>query len=274
MRENFEKPYYGYNLLKYVTIALIIGGIANITLAIIFTILMYSTWILILYWALGLILLIIGMLIYLSFGWMNKSENVELFQNNFLTELKAIWNGKGKVLDMGTGNGRAAIGIAKMFPETQVIGIDTWTKMWGYFGMSKDRAEKNAIIENVSSRCAFQDGNALHLPFKNGEFQLVVSAFVFYEVHVPNRTLLFKEAIRVLAPGGCFMICDLFNSHYVKSYHVKNISELLKKIQQLSVEDVKCKPIVEAGLDFGRLFNIWGTAYLSGRKMDTIWTQI
>jgi len=32
-----EKPYYGYSILRYVTVALIVGGIVSIALAIVFT---------------------------------------------------------------------------------------------------------------------------------------------------------------------------------------------------------------------------------------------
>ena len=130
--------------------------------------------------------------------------------------------------------------------------------------MAKAGAERNARIEKVNDRCTFQQGNVLDLPFKDGEFQLVVSTFVFHEVHVPDKTVLFKEVIRVLAPGGRFVICDLFP----KGYKVKNVPELLKKMEQLGVEDVKHKALKEAGIDLGRLYHIWGIAYLSGVKIE------
>ena len=62
MRENLAKSYYGYRINTYITVALISGGIASIILAIIFTILMYSTWVLVLCWTLGAVLLIWGAL--------------------------------------------------------------------------------------------------------------------------------------------------------------------------------------------------------------------
>jgi SAM-dependent methyltransferase len=66
---------------------------------------------------------------------------------------------------------------------------------------------------------------------------------------VPDRTVLFKEAIRVLAPGGVFVICDPFNGSFLKAYKVKFVS------------------FKEAGVELGRLAHIREKGYLSGRKV-------
>ena len=264
MKENLEKPYYEYRINTYITVALIWGGIVGIALAVIFTLLEYSTWILILCWALGAILLIFGVLWHLSLSFASDAEKIQQVQNSFDEQLRAVWDGKGKVLDIGTGLGRVAIEIGKQFPESEVIGVDTWAKFWGLWGMTKAGAERNAMMEKVSDRCTFQYGNALNLPFRDREFQLVVSTFTFHEIHVPDRTVLFKEVVRVLAPGGRFMICDAFRS----GYKVRNVAELLKKIEQMGVEDVKYKTFREVGLNFGVLTHMISRgAYLSGRKV-------
>lgn len=257
-----EKPDYGFGINTYVAGALAGGGLVGIALAITFSVLVHSTWVLALCWALGSVLLLSGVFWHLSMGWVTDPEKVELLRDNFSRELAAVWDGKGKVLDIGTGRGRAAIEIARQFPEAQVVGVDTWTKLWGFWGMTKAGAEENARIAGVNDRCTFQNGNALDLPFKDGGFQLVVSAFVFHEVHVPDRTVLFKEVVRVLTPGGTFVICDLFP----RGYKVKNVPELLRKVQGLGVDDVEHKTLREVGVDLGWLVQIWGIAYLSGRK--------
>ena len=256
------KPYYGYRVNTYIAVALIGCGIAGIALAITFTALAYSTWVLILCWVLGAILLISGIFWRLSMGFVNDAEKIKSVEDNFLNLLETMWDGRGRVLDIGTGRGRTAVKIAKRFPEAQVIGVDTWAKPWALWGQTKAGAERNAMIENVSDRCTFQYGNALDLPFQDGEFQLVVSTFAFHEVRVPDRTLLLKEVVRVLAPGGRFLICDLFP----RGYKVRNAPELLTKVRELGAEDVKHKTLKEAGVNLGGLAHIWGGAYLSGRK--------
>jgi hypothetical protein len=110
------------------------------------------------------------------------------------------------------------------------------------------------------------DGNALDMPFEDGEFQLVVSSFVFHEVGIPDRTQLFREAVRVLASGCMFMILDQFNS-LDRAYKVGNVSELLAKIEKLGVEDVEHRSLKEAGVRLGGASHFRRIAYVSGRKV-------
>lgn len=266
MKENTEKLYYGYRFVTYISIGLFGIGAVCVVLAIAFTLLTYSTWVLVLCWALGAILLIAGAFWHISMSPVTNPATLRALEDNFLKQLRTVWDGKGKALDIGTGRGRMAISIASHFPETQVTGVDMWTKMWKAFGQTRAGAEKNAMIAKVSDRCTFQHGNALELPFKDGEFDLVVSVFTFHEVQAPDRTVLLKEVARVLAPGGTFLICDFFMRRY---YKVKDTPEFIKKVQQLGVEDVKYTALKEAGLDMGRLYNSWSLAYLSGRKQKS-----
>ena len=107
LKENLEKQYYGYSIMRYFTVALIIGGIVSIALAIIFT-----AWVSISCWVLGAILLSSGVFLHLSMGWVNNPEKIELVKDNFSDLLENVWDGNGKVLDMGTGLGRVAIEIS------------------------------------------------------------------------------------------------------------------------------------------------------------------
>ena len=261
MKKGIEEPNYGFKGVLLITLALIGGGAVIMALAIAFTVFSYSTWQLALCWFFGVVLLIAG-LFWDSMTSVAHPANIRALESNLLNLLRADWDGKGKVLDIGTGSGRLAVPIASEFPEANVTGVDIWVKAWGHAGLTKARAEKNAAIENVADRCVFQYGSVLELPFEDGEFSLVVSAFVFHEISVPDRTVLIAEALRVLARGGYFLICDLFP----RGYKVRNIPELLEKVQQLGVDDVRHKSLKEVGVDLGRLSFIWGMSYLSGKK--------
>ncbi len=260
--KNMQRLYYGFRIIGHIPRVLIGGGILGIALAIVFGVLAHSTWVLILCWALGIILLVSGVFWHLSMGWINDREKIEYLQDISLNLLKTIWDGRGKVLDIGTGLGRVAIEIARRFPEAEVIGTDTWTRYWRVFGMTKEGAERNAVVAGVSNRCTFQYGDATYLPFNGGEFQLVVSSFAFHEVRIQDKIILFKEVLRVLAPGGCFGICDFFP----KGYKVKNTEQLLDKIRQIGAEDVRYRSLKEVGVNLGGLSHIWGIGYVSGRK--------
>jgi ubiquinone/menaquinone biosynthesis C-methylase UbiE len=264
MKERTEEPCYGFKGSALITLALIGGGVVVTSLAIAFTVLSYSIWQLAICWFFGVISLV-GGLIWDSMSSVAYPANIRALEQNFLSLLKTCWDGKGKVLDIGTGGGRLAVPIAREFPEAHVTGVDLWPKSWSSWGLSKECAEENAMILKVDDRCVFQYGNALELPFKDGEFSLVVSAFTFHGISVPDRTVLIKEALRVLAPDGTLLICDLFP----RGYGVSNVPELLEKVQKLGVDNLRHKSLKEAGVDLGRLSFIWKMSYLSGKKSSS-----
>lgn len=118
------------------------------------------------------------------------------------------WDGKGKVLDIGCGNGPLTIAIAKAYPMAHVTGVDSWGASWEY---SKAICERNASIEGVAKAVTFQRASAAALPFDDDSFDVVVSNLVFHEVReVRDKRLLLKEALRVLKKGGTFVFQDLF----------------------------------------------------------------
>jgi len=118
------------------------------------------------------------------------------------------WNGQGKALDIGCGNGALTIKVAKKHPEATVTGIDYWGARWEY---SKDTCEANAKAEGVQDRVTFQKANASKLPFEDGYFDAAVSNFCFHEVaDAKDKREVIREAIRVVKKSGKFTFQDLF----------------------------------------------------------------
>jgi ubiquinone/menaquinone biosynthesis C-methylase UbiE len=124
---------------------------------------------------------------------------------------KLDWDGQGKALDIGTGSGRVAIYLANKYPLAHVVGIDCWGNPWAY---SKTICDQNSEIEGVADRVNFQRASAVHLPFEDGEYDLVISNFVFHSVRALNKISLIKEALRVVRKGGAFAFQDLFNKQF------------------------------------------------------------
>ena len=118
------------------------------------------------------------------------------------------WNGEGKALDIGCGNGALTIKLAQKHRKAHVTGIDYWGKNWEY---SKNTCERNAEIEGVSKRVTFQKDSAVSLPFDDGYFDAAVSNFVFHMVgYAKDKRELIREALRVIKKGGKFSFQDEF----------------------------------------------------------------
>ena len=139
----------------------------------------------------------------------NRGELQKRLSNTLLDRLE--WDGQGKALDIGTGSGRVAIYLAKRYPSVHVVGIDYWGNPWTY---SKSICDRNAEIEGVADRVSFQRASAVSLPFEDGEYDFVISNFVFHSVRVVDKISLIKEALRVVKKGGAFAFQDLFNRQF------------------------------------------------------------
>jgi SAM-dependent methyltransferase len=142
------------------------------------------------------------------------------------------WNGKGKALDIGCGNGPLAIALAKRHPDGHVTGIDYWGKTWDY---SKAVCERNAEATGVTERTDFQKASASALPFEDGFFDAAVSNFVFHEVSdAKDKREVIREALRVVKKGGPFAFQDLF---LVKGLYGE-VDDLLKTIKGWGIAEV------------------------------------
>ena len=142
------------------------------------------------------------------------------------------WNGKGKGLDIGCGNGPLTIKLAQKYDGVQITGIDYWGKQWEY---SKSICERNAKLAAVAERVVFQKASASALPFDDGVFDVAVSNLVFHEVRgVRDKKNVIKEALRVVKKGGSFAFQDLFLWKRVYG----EVDDLLQTIRSWGIERV------------------------------------
>ena len=143
------------------------------------------------------------------------------------------WDGEGKALDIGCGNASLTIGIAKKYPNAEIIGIDYWGGMWEY---SKTVCEMNAEIEGVSKQVTFDKASAAALPFDDETFDVAVSNLVFHEVKGSrDKKDVIKEALRVLRKGGNFVFQDLFLWKMIYG----DVDDLLETIKSWGIDRVK-----------------------------------
>lgn len=183
--------------------------------------------------------IIMGALIFLPFAYFAyayykfspQGGNVQVKIRNLVLDY-VDWDGKGKAIDIGCGNAALAIELAKKYPKAHVTGIDFWGGIWDY---SREGCEKNAEIEHVSERLAFQKASATALPFGDGSFDLAISNFVFHTVRdAKDKRDVIKEALRVVKQGGEFVFQDLF---LVKKLYGE-VDDLLETIKGWGIRNV------------------------------------
>jgi SAM-dependent methyltransferase len=95
-----------------------------------------------------------------------------------------------KVLDIGCGTGVAAITARRA--GAKVTGLDLTPALL-------ERARANAAIAGFSD-IEWREGDAEALPFKDGEFDVVISQYG--HMFAPRADVTAQEMLRVLRPGG------------------------------------------------------------------------
>jgi len=103
--------------------------------------------------------------------------------------------GGRRILDVGCGTGAMAVAAAVRWPSADVDGVDASDGM-----LAIARRELEAQPDRVRSRVRYAHGYADRLPFADGTFDVVLSAFVLQLV--PSRPRALREMRRVLRPGG------------------------------------------------------------------------
>jgi ubiquinone/menaquinone biosynthesis C-methylase UbiE len=102
----------------------------------------------------------------------------------------------GKTLEIGAGTGFFTLNLklAGVLDEAHVTDLSP--------GMV-EAAEKNAA--NLGFEVHGKVADAEELPYRDAEFDLVIGHAVIH--HIPDVELAFREMLRVLKPGGRFVIC-------------------------------------------------------------------
>ena len=102
------------------------------------------------------------------------------------------------VLDVGCGGGANITRLLAMCPKGKVAGID-------HAKLSAEKCAAEHAEDIKAGRCCVCTADVAKLPFKDGEFDAVTAFETVY--FWPEIDKAFTEIMRVLRPGGSFLIC-------------------------------------------------------------------
>ena len=102
---------------------------------------------------------------------------------------------KASVLDLATGTGDVAFAFQKFHPDARVVAAD--------FALPMLREGRRLEEGHGVAWCG---ADALHLPFADGSFDTVASAYLLR--NVTNIPATLREQLRVLRPGGRLLALD------------------------------------------------------------------
>lgn len=199
-------------------------------------------------------------LMYRAFSYNGKRQMSRQIIDGVAEYVKLPDGGRG--LDVGCGSGALTIAVAKSNPNGKVFGIDRWGAEYASF--SKKLCEDNAMVEGVSERTVFAQGDALKLDFPDESFDAVTSNYVYHNIPSRDRQTILLETLRVLKKGGSFAIHDIFS----KSKY-GDMQAFVRKLRDMGYEQVELIPT-----DSGRFMTPWeakwmalsGSAILVGKK--------
>jgi ubiquinone/menaquinone biosynthesis C-methylase UbiE len=153
-----------------------------------------------------------------------------------------------RVLDIGCGTGRLSAALAEQ-SLARVWGVDASPEMLA------------VAREKLPASVGLKEGTAELLPFRDGWFDRAVMWLV---CHLVDRPAAFREAARVLVPGGRFAVVT-FDSRHFDRYWLNGFFPRIKKIDvaRFPSEDDLRSELEAAGFASVRLVQVSQRATIS-----------
>jgi len=104
-----------------------------------------------------------------------------------------------RVLEIGCGTGNLALLAKRLHPDAEVVGLDPDPKALARAGRKSGREALPVQLDL---------GFAQELPYPDGSFDRVLSAFMFHHLGPNDKEETLREVRRVLKPGGSLHLLD------------------------------------------------------------------
>ena len=142
--------------------------------------------------------------------------------NLVLPYVELVKGGAGTILDAGCGSGRTTISMGKATSEIKIVGFDRFDA--GYIDDGgKALFNRNIAIAGLAPRVSIVQGDILGMPFSDGQFDAVMSSYMFDHLG-DNRLPALQETWRVLKPGGRFLLIVMVRGY--STFAMANILSL------------------------------------------------
>ena len=161
------------------------------------------------------------------------------------------------VVDLGSGGGFDCFLAARQVGENgQVIGVDMTSEM-------VSKARKNAK-QMEARNVEFRLGEIEHLPVADNRADLIMSNCVINLS--PDKRQVYREAYRILKPGGRLSISDVLATAELPAKFKKNLALVAACIGGAATFDDTKKILTDAGFE-----NIKITAHDKSRDLTRAW---
>lgn len=118
----------------------------------------------------------------------------------FAADFLAIWDGRGPIVDLGTGTAQIPIELCRQSSQCQVIAIDAAEQMLIV-------ARENVARAGLSDRIELRRTDAKSMPFADGSMVAIMSNSIVH--HIPDPRQFFAELGRIAATGATILVRDL-----------------------------------------------------------------
>ncbi|MCU0554867.1 MAG: arsenite methyltransferase [Syntrophales bacterium] len=144
------------------------------------------------------------------------------------------------VLDLGSGAGfDCFLAAGRVGPAGRVIGIDMTPEM---VGRARENARKDGI-DNVE----FKLGDIEHMPVDDGSVDVIISNCVINLA--PDKARVFKEAFRVLKPGGRLMVSDIVLTKPLPDFVKNSVAAYIGCVAGASLKEDYLGAMRQAGFE-------------------------